>query len=217
MSERAEEGKAGEGRNAGFREAQEAYMPLEKRQGKYTREDLERLPDGQRAELIDGVIYDMSSPSPLHQLIGGQIFRAFSDYIERKKGFCVPVFAPLDVQLDCDDRTMVQPDVLIVCDREKFQKGIVLGAPDLVVEILSKATRRKDMTIKVSKYAAAGVREYWIVDPDKRKVIVYEFEDEMNVSVYGSGCVVPVGIFGGDCGVDFGEIDRYVGFLYEIQ
>ncbi len=194
-------------------EAKALYMTQEKSQGEYTLEDYYRIPDGDRAELIDGVLYDMAAPSPLHQLIGGRIFRAFSDYIDRKAGTCVPAYAPLDVQLDCDDKTMLQPDVLIVCDREKIRKGIIYGAPDLVVEILSGSTKRKDMTVKLAKYAAAGVREYWMVDPDKKKVIVYEMEDDLNVSVFGFDHEIPVRIFGGECVVDFKAIWEYVSFL----
>lgn len=196
-------------------EAQAMYMPYEKVQGEYTLEDYNHIPDEKRAELIDGVIYNMSAPAQIHQLISGRIFKAFSDYIERKKGMCIPVYAPLDVQLDCDDKTMVQPDVLIVCDRKKFQGRVVFGAPDLIVEILSESTRKKDMTVKLSKYAQAGVREYWIIDPDRRKVIVYDFENDMDVSVYGFEHKVPAGIFGGECVVDFKEIEDYISFLYD--
>lgn len=195
------------------REAKTQYMTQEKSQGEYTLEDYYQIPDGYMAELIDGVIYNMAAPSPLHQLIGGRIFKTFSDYIDRKEGMCIPAYAPLDVQLDCDDKTMLQPDVLIVCDRKKIRKGVIYGAPDLVVEILSGSTKRKDMTVKLAKYAAAGVREYWMVDPDKKKVIVYEMEDDLNVSIFGFDHEIPVRIFGGECMVDFKEIWEYVSFL----
>ncbi len=192
------------------------YMqePEEKAPGEYTIEDYYRFPQERRVELIDGVIYDMASPTHIHQLIGGQIFKAFSNYTDRKKGDCIVAYAPLDVQLDRDDKTMVQPDVMIVCDRDKFRKGLVYGAPDLLVEILSRSTKKKDMTIKLAKYAEAGVREYWIVDPERKKVIVYDFEDDMNVSIYGFESEVPVGIFQGECKVDFREIYDYVSFLF---
>ena len=189
---------------------------VERRPGEYTLKDYYRLPKERRAELIDGVFYDMASPTHLHQLIGGEIFRRLSDYIRKNKGTCIPAYAPLDVQLDCDDRTMVQPDVLVVCDRSKFQRsGVVYGAPDLVVEILSESTKKKDMYTKYMKYALAGVREYWIVDPDRRKVIVYDFEHEECPAVYGFADKVPVRIFGNACEVDFAEIFEYVHFLYE--
>ena len=83
--------------------------------------------------------------------------------------FCLPV----DVQLDCDNRTMLQPDVFVTCNKDKLKKRNVYGAPDFVVEILSPSTRRKDMTIKKEKYKKAGVREYWMVDIDNEKIQQY--------------------------------------------
>lgn len=182
----------------------------------YTLADYYALPEERRAELIDGVIYDMASPTSIHQILLWQIFRRLSDHIEKKKGQCVPIPAPMDVQLDCDDKTMVQPDILIVCDRGKIEKGKVYGTPDFILEILSPSTKRKDMVVKLAKYAQAGVREYWIVDPDKKKVIVHDFENE-NIGVYGFEHHVPVGIFEGECKVDFQEIYEYVQFLYEKE
>lgn len=123
--------------------------------------------------------------------------------------------APLDVQLDCDNKTMVQPDMVIICDYNKLRKKNVFGAPDFVIEILSGSTRKKDSIKKLQKYENAGVREYWIVDPDKKKVIVYEFEVEMSPTIYGFEDRIPVGIFGGDCIVDFTEIYAYVRVLYD--
>lgn len=125
--------------------------------------------------------------------------------------------SPLDVRLDCDDRTMVQPDLLVVCDRSKFRKGLVFGAPDLVIEVISRSTRRKDMMLKLSKYEAAGVREYWIVDPDKRKVIVYDFESDINVRLYDFTQEVPVEIFGGKCKIDFRTFMSMSAFYTERQ
>ena len=123
----------------------------------------------------------------------------------------------MDVQLDCDDRTMVQPDVLVVCDRDKIIKRCIYGAPDFVVEILSPSTKRKDGIIKLSKYISAGVREYWIVDPDKKQVVVYDFQKEDYPVIYGFGGEIPVGIFDGECRIDFAEIYEYMLFLYEKE
>ncbi len=186
-----------------------------KKQGEYTVEDYYALPDEKRAELIDGVIYDMSSPTNIHQLLGAEIWGQLKDYIRRKKGTCVPFMAPADVQLDCDDRTMLQPDVFIVCDRDKIINRCTFGAPDFVVEILSPGTRKKDVSIKLRKYIGAGVKEYWIVDPDKKKVVVYDFDHVELPAIYGFNSTVPVGIFDGECGVDFAEIYEYIRFLYE--
>ncbi|MCC8049438.1 MAG: Uma2 family endonuclease [Clostridiales bacterium] len=120
-----------------------AEYAASKRQGEYTLEDYLALPDDQRVELIDGVFYDMASPNYIHQAFGDSLQAVFNDYIRKNHGSC-RAFTPVDVQLDCDDRTVVQPDVLIICDYSKLQKGHVYGAPDLVVEVLSPSTSKKD-------------------------------------------------------------------------
>lgn len=186
-----------------------------KRQGDYTLEDYLALPDERRVELIDGVLFDMSAPTSIHQLIGSQIFTVFINYIRKNKGSCIPVMAPFDVQLDRDNKTIVQPDVMIICDRSKLNRQRLFGAPDLIVEILSPATRKKDSYLKLHKYSNAGVREYWIVDPDKKRVIVYNFKVDDIPTIYTFEDQIPVGIFDGNCLVDFQEIYDYVSFLYE--
>ncbi len=195
----------------GVREAQPVYSI--KKQGEYTLEDYLAIPDERRVELIDGVIYDMSSPLGHHQIIAGQIYFHLVSYISGKGGPCIPFIAPIDVQLDCDDKTIVQPDVLILCDRSKYTPQRIVGAPDFVVEVLSKSTREKDMFLKLNKYRSAGVREYWMVDPDKKTVIAYHFENDDDLSVYTFRDKVPVGIYGGDCVIDFAPIDDYVSQL----
>lgn len=189
---------------------------VEVKQGQYTVEDYLRLPEEERVELIDGVIYDMAAPTDKHQIIGNEIYAGFRDYIRKNKGKCITITAPLDVQLDCDNKTMVQPDVVIVCDRNKFKEGRIFGAPDLIVEVLSESTKKKDITIKGAKYSAAGVREYWLVDPKKKRVHVYYYEQEELLPVmYTFEQKVPVGIWNGECEVDFAEIYEYMSFLYE--
>ena len=186
----------------GDRIEEAAAMYRARQQGNYIIEDYYALPEDRRAELIDGIIYDMSSPTSVHQLIGAEIWEQLKSYIRNSKGKCVPMLAPLDVQLDCDDRTMVQPDVLVVCDRERIHMNCVYGAPDFIVEIMSKTTRKKDSILKLNKYMNAGVREYWMVDPESRKVVVYDFAHEEYPVIYGGEDKVPVGIFEGECKVD---------------
>lgn len=186
-----------------------------KKQGEYTLDDYYALPDERRVELIDGIIYDMASPTSIHQIISTSIWRELMEYIEKKKGNCIPMVAPLDVQLDCDDKTMVQPDVLIVCDRDKVIRRCVYGAPDFIVEILSPSTKKKDMFVKLNKYMNAGVREYWIIDPKQKRILVYDFESETYPEIYGFDAKVPVAVFDGECEVDFEAIYEYVRFLYE--
>ena len=185
-----------------------------KQQGEYTLDDYYAIPDEYRVELIDGVIYDMSSaPTLIHQMLCAEIGNRLYNYIKDKKGKCIAFWSPVDVQLDCDDRTMLQPDVSVTCDRDKLNKRNVYGAPDFVVEILSPSTRRKDMTIKKEKYKKAGVREYWMVDVENERIIVHRFEKGDIVNVYTFDDIVSVGIFDGDCMIDFVEISERIAFL----
>ena len=186
-----------------------------KKQGEYTIDDYYSLPDDQRVELIDGVFYDMTTPLSVHQLIAVEICHKLRAYIESKKGNCLAFDCPVDIQLDCDDKTMVQPDVFVICDRDKITRRGIFGAPDFVIEILSKSTKQKDMFIKLTKYKNAGVREYWMVDPEKKIVLVYDFQNDDDVKIYGFDAKVPVSIFDGDCQIDFREVYDYVSFLYE--
>ncbi|MDO4962314.1 MAG: Uma2 family endonuclease [Eubacteriales bacterium] len=185
-------------------------LPLEKH---FTIDDYRALPDDQRVELIDGVFYDMAAPSSYHQIIAGAVHHAFMSHVRANKGSCMPMISPVDVQLDCDNDTMIQPDVLIICDKSKIRYANVYGAPDFVMEILSPSTRKKDMQLKYSKYEDAGVREYWVVDPDSRKIIVYDLENMSFPTIYTFDDEVPVGIWGGACKVDFKEIAETLDML----
>lgn len=184
----------------------------EKKQGEYTIADIDKLPDDKMVELIDGVIYDMFAPKTYHQLIAGLIFNKLLQFISNNNGMCVPFIAPTGVQLDDDEKTQVLPDVMIVCDRDKIDSKVVHGAPDFIVEVLSDSTKSKDMHIKLTKYANAGVKEYWMIDPEKKKIIVNDFEHE-DVNIYGFKDEVPVIIYGGKCVIDFNEISSYISFL----
>ena len=186
-----------------------------KQQGEYTLEDYYAIPDEIRVELIDGVIYDMSAPTSIHQDLVLELAVFLKKHIKDKKGKCKTYVSPIDVQLDCDDKTMVQPDVIVVCNRDIIIKRCVYGAPDFVVEILSPSTSKKDSTIKLKKYKDAGVQEYWMVDPDKKKVVVYDWNKSAIPVVYGFDAKVPVGIFDGECEIDFAEIYKEIAFLYE--
>lgn len=188
-----------------------------KRQGEYTLEDYYAIPDDIRVELIDGVIYDMSAPTFTHQDLAFELAVFLRNYIKDKKGKCKTYVSPIDVQLDRDDKTMVQPDVIVVCDRDKIMNRCLYGAPDFVIEILSPSTSKKDSTIKLKKYKAAGVREYWMVDPDEKKVVVYDWNKSDIPVVYGFDAKVLVGIFDGECVIDFAEIFEEIAFLYEKE
>ena len=180
-----------------------------------TLEDYLALPEGTRIELIDGVFYDMAAPTFVHQRIGAMILYEFERFIDENGGPCIPSVAPTDVQLDCDDKTMVQPDVLVVCDRDKIIKARVVGAPDLIVEVLSPSNWYMDVIRKKNKYQNAGVREYWIVLPDDKKVLVYNFEKSSDPVEYTFEDKVPVAIWDGKCVVDFKTIYSKIEFLYD--
>lgn len=191
-----------------LREPSPSYQPV--KEPGYTVEDYRALPDEKRVELIDGVFYDMSAPIPLHQRIAGEIHRQIANYILENDEDCIPFISPIDVQLDCDENTMVQPDVAILCHREKGKKWGIWGAPDFILEVISPTTKKKDYTLKLGKYIAAKVREYWIFDPYQEKLIVYFFEDETFPMIYGLEQSIPVNIYSGDLRIDMKHILRWI-------
>ena len=189
------------------------YGCLNKRED-YDINDYLAIPDGIRVELIDGVIYDMATPSNIHQILIVKIVSRLNAFIEKNKGKCVPFVAPLDVKLsEEDDKTVVQPDVFLVCDRDIAKKRFFESAPDLVIEIISPSSKKRDSGIKMRKYREAGVREYWIVDPIQKHVVVHDFERTDIPKTYGFDCKVPVGIFDGKCVIDFEEIYQQIEFM----
>ena len=191
-------------------------MPSEKKQGEYTLDDYYALPDERRVELIDGVIYDMSAPAIIHQKILGELFILFRECMDRHEGNCEVYLSPCDVRLDRDNRTMVQPDLLVVCEEYDIGAKAFDGAPDLTLEILSPSTRSKDMLLKLYKYANAGVREYWIVDPDQQTVLVYDLGHENYYpEKYSFEDSIPILISGSECSIDFSRIMRRIERYYK--
>lgn len=180
-------------------------MPLAKERI-YTVEDIYALPEGQRAELIDGVMYDMAAPSPVHQFIISGLHDQISRYISANKGKCRLLLSPFAVFLNKDDYNYVEPDLSVVCDTSKISGRGCEGAPDWVIEIVSPTSRPRDYFKKMFKYSTAGVREYWIIDPEKNTVTVYDFKAESGGS-YTMSDVVPVGIYNGDLLIDFSAVN----------
>lgn len=172
-----------------------------------TTEYIYSLPDGKRTELIDGVIYDMALPTFRHQNIIFSLARKIADYIEDKKGICKVVLAPFAVFLNNDNKTYVEPDISVICDKSKIDNYGCNGAPDWIIEIVSPSTKQNDYGIKLFKYCNAGVREYWIVDPIKNRITVYNFENETNVEEYTFADKVKAGIYE-DLEIDFSEINN---------
>ncbi|EOS23781.1 hypothetical protein C806_02567 [Lachnospiraceae bacterium 3-1] len=144
----------------------------------YTVDDIYALPDGKRAELIDGQIYYMAPPTRKHQRIVGEIFAIIHEYINTNNGSCEVDLAPFAVFLNKNNTNYVEPDISVICDKSKLTDKGCFGAPDWIIEIVSPGSRRMDYFTKLFQYRTAGVREYWIVDPDKERITVYDFESE---------------------------------------
>lgn len=168
-------------------------MPLPKEI--YTAEDYWNLPDGQRAELIDGQFYNMAPPSYMHQKLVAQLTKVIQNFIDAKNGGCEVLPAPFAVNLTGNDKNWVEPDVNIICDKNKLSERGCEGAPDWIIEVISPATQANDYGIKLFKYRSAGVREYWIVNPLQRTVNVFDFENQTGTAQYSFDDSIPVCIF----------------------
>lgn len=174
-------------------------------QERYTIEDIFALPDGERAELIDGRMYRMESPARVHQKLLGELYYLIKSYIREHKGDCEVYLAPFAVFINRDKYNYVEPDIVVVCNPEKLDDKGCQGAPDWVIEIVSPGSRKMDCSIKLFKYRTTGVREYWIVDPLKKTVVVHDFETD-DYAEYNFADKVPVGIYE-DFGIDFTQVD----------
>ena len=170
----------------------------------FTVDDIYALPQGERAELIDGQFHSMAPPSRRHQTIARKLFSAINAYIEPKGGSCEPFFAPFAVFLNQDNRNYVEPDICVICDPGKLTDQGCQGAPDWIIEIVSSSSRRMDYFTKLFKYRTAGVREYWIVDPEKDRILVYNFESE-DTGDYTFSASVKAGIYE-DLYIDFSDL-----------
>ena len=174
----------------------------------YTEEDYYNLPKTIRAELIDGyLIYNQSAPSRIHQTVLMELSATIREYIKSKNGSCRIYPAPFAVKLQENRNTIVEPDISVICDRNKLTERGCSGAPDWIIEIISPSNSSHDYITKLGLYADAGVREYWIVDPIKERVLVYYLE-QMNfkVEIYTFQDTIKVNIYD-DFSINFSELD----------
>ena len=171
-------------------------MDALKKEEIYTIEDIYTLPDGERAELIDGKIYYMAPPNTNHQRLVHFFDREIGNYIQSHEGECEVFPAPFAVFLNKNDSNYVEPDISVICDKNKITDKGCNGAPDWIIEIVSSSSRKMDYYKKLFKYRTADVREYWVVDPDKKVVTVYDFEQD-NMEEYSFGMDIPVSIYEG--------------------
>ena len=174
----------------------------------YTYADYCAWDDDARYELIDGIAYAMApGPSLGHQSIIGKIHLQIGQFLRGKP--CKVFLSPFDVRLNGDgddDDTVVQPDIVVVCDSSKLDKKGCNGAPDLAVEVLSPSSTKHDRVLKFHAYQRAGVREYWIVDPDSKTVSVHILEDGRYVSsAYADTDTAPVHVLDG-CTINLTEV-----------
>lgn len=161
-----------------------------------TWEEFYDLPDGEHAELINGELHYMTAPSRAHQKIVMELSYAFVSYIKDRKGKCEVYPAPFAVKLSEEEHTIVQPDISVICDKNKLDDRGCNGAPDMVVEILSPSTKDYDSINKYNLYKEYGVREYWIIDPITKKVMVSLLYGEFRMpNIYGVGSSIKVEIF----------------------
>ena len=173
---------------------------LPKEQPYYTYADYKEweLDEGERFELIEGEAYAMSAPNTRHQAILGELFNQIYNFLKGKP--CKVFPAPFDVRLfykaDESDDTVVQPDIMIICDKNKLGPEGCRGAPDLIIEILSPSNTVIEMKRKLKLYQDAGVREYWVIDPENKDITVYRFQEGAILTyTLKRDSTVPVGIF----------------------
>lgn len=187
-------------------------MVLPAKQERYTFEDILTWDEGERIEIINGEAFMMATPSSRHQEISGELFRQLANFLEGKQ--CRVYSAPFGVRLFERDGdrpeevdTMVEPDISVVCDRGKIDKCGCKGAPDLIIEILSPSTRRHDRLVKLNLYQRAGVREYWMADPDNQSVQVFTLDGGVLKirEDYGPGDVARVNVLEG-CFIDLEKV-----------
>lgn len=172
-----------------------------------TLEQYEALPEDKRVEVFDGVIYDMASPSQEHQTLLTELLVTLRNYIKGKGGNCSVFPAPFDVKLSDNPLTIVQPDVMVICDKDKLDGKRCNGAPDFIIEIVSPGNPTDDYIRKLYYYKNYGVREYWIVDPRRKTVTVNYFEGDIVNVQYTFDSIIKVNIYD-DLLVNFSEISN---------
>jgi Uma2 family endonuclease len=183
-------------------------MPLAKEEPYYTYADYLGWDEGVRCEVIDGEILMVAPPSRMHQGISGELFVKIKNFLEGKpcKVYSAPFSVRLNPQEDNRDDTVLEPDITVICDSSKLDARGCNGAPDLIIEILSPSTARHDRIVKFRKYQEAGVREYWIVDPDTKSVQVFILEDRRYIaSSYDDTDTAPITVLPG-CEIKLGDV-----------
>lgn len=184
-------------------------MPALQSQTITTIDDYESLPEDIRAEVFDGHIYYMAGPSRTHQAILLELSSLLNSYIKKKGGPCEVIPAPFDVKLSDSPLTIVQPDILVVCDKDKLDEKRYNGAPDFIIEIVSPSNPADDYIRKAFYYRNYGVKEYWIVDPKRRTITVNYFVGNLINVTYSFDSTIKVNIYD-DLLIDFSQISQNI-------
>lgn len=190
------------------------YMAIEGGRN-YTVADIEALPEGERAELIDGEMFMMAAPALGHQDLLMWLGTKIRNYIAAHKGGCRVLPAPFAVYIKKDRYNYVEPDISVICDKDKLDDKGCHGAPDWVIEIVSPSGRRMDYVRKLALYSEAGVRVYWIVDPERRNVTAYDLEHDGAPEFHSFCEQVKVNIYE-DFAIDFSEYLEEMDELNEL-
>lgn len=161
----------------------------------YTMDDIRALPEEIRAELVNGKIFIMQAPKTTHQRIVGRLYLEITNYIHERGGDCEAFLSPFGVYLKNDDSTYLLPDLTVICDRDKLDEDGCHGAPDWVIEVISPSTSKRDYGKKLFLYRDAGVREYWVIDPARRIIMVYLFGQEEEAAIWRFEDEVPCSIY----------------------
>ena len=172
---------------------------------RYTIEDIYNLPAGERAELIDGELYMMAAPSTKHQRLVKEFTYLIEDHIRHNNGDCEVFPAPFAVFLNANNEIYLEPDISVICDKDKLDDYGCNGAPDWIIEIVSPSTEQMDYGIKLFKYRSAGVKEYWIINPLSRTINVYDFEYDEKTRQYSFDDDIPVCIYN-DLSITVGKL-----------
>lgn len=185
------------------------FMAVEGERQIHTVEEIMALPDWERAELIDGEMFMMATPTMIHQDTLSWLQAKLWNHVQDKGGKCKVFPAPFAVFLKNDDRNYVEPDIVVICNRDKLDAQGCHGAPDLAVEIVSPSSKVMDYYRKLEAYRTAGVREYWIVDPVKETAVIYDLEHEEAPVMYHFTDTASVGVLEGLV-IDFRELKAYL-------
>lgn len=179
---------------------------LAKRDGTYTIEDIERLPEGVRCELWDGEMVLLAAPSEEHERTVGYLVGELYSAIRQRGGDCIVYASNKGAKKKADDKNYLLPDVQIKCASSKTGKDV----PDFAIEVTSPSSEKTDLNHKPERYKKLGVREYWVVFLRQQKVVVYDLENDAPIAFYTFDDIVPVGISQGELQIDFRDLQGYL-------